>query len=125
MQTITKTPIVIFDLEAVCDAMIDGLKHNGNGGHTYWHQTKPMRYVVGVYSLPPVPMKEAVETMASMVLEASQMCFSCGSWYNPEDDLVYIDRVMGFDSLSDALNCARENNQLAIYDTEDFESIYL
>ena len=52
--------------------------------------------------------------------------WSClGTWFNPKDNLVYIDVSIPFEDKEKALKFASDNNQLAIYDTKNDETIYL
>lgn len=50
---------------------------------------------------------------------------SLGTWYNPKDGLVYIDVSVPFEDKKQAMKFAEDNNQLAIYDVENDETIYL
>ena len=48
-----------------------------------------------------------------------------GTWYNKKNGMVYLDTSIPFDNKKEALKFAQDNNQLAIYDTKNNETIYL
>ena len=52
--------------------------------------------------------------------------WSClGTWFNPKDNQVYIDVSIPFEDKEKALKFASDNNQSAIYDVKNNETIYL
>ena len=96
-----------------------------NGGYTYWQDLVGKRYVVGVYSFEPVTLHYAILMMRSLVMLACPYNHNIGCWLNEDDGMVYIDQVVGFDSLEDAIKCGQLHKQIAIYDTVNNESIQL
>lgn len=94
-----------------------------NGGYTYWQDLVGKRYVVGVYSFAPVTLNYAVLMMRNLVMLACPYNHNIGCWLNDDDGMVYIDRVQGFDTLEEAIECGKKHNQIAIYDTVNNESI--
>ena len=94
-----------------------------NNGYTYWQDLVGSRYVVGIHSLPPVTLNYAILMMRNLVIQACPYNYNIGCWLNEDDGMVYIDRVVGFDHLEDAIECGRKHNQIAIYDTVDELSI--
>ena len=48
-----------------------------------------------------------------------------GTWYNKKNGMVYLDTSIPFDNKKEALKFASDNQQLAIYDTRNNETIYL
>lgn len=52
--------------------------------------------------------------------------YNClGTWYNPDNDNIYLDISIPFRDKEQAIKFAKHNNQLAIYDTENDQTIYL
>ena len=96
-----------------------------NGGYTYWQDLVGKRYVVGVYSFEPVTLHYAILMMRQLVIKACPYNHNIGCWLNEDDGMVYIDQVVGFDSLEDAIKCGQLHKQIAIYDTVNNESIQL
>jgi hypothetical protein len=101
-----------------------------NNGYTYWQDLVGSRYVVGVYSLPPVTLNYAILMMRNLVIQASPWRYNIGCWLNGDngdgdDGMVYIDRVEGFNNLDEAIKCGKMHNQIAIYDTINNVSIVL
>jgi hypothetical protein len=94
-----------------------------NNGYTYWQDLVGSRYVVGIHSLPPVTLNYAILMMRQLVIQACPYNYNIGCWLNEDDGMVYIDRVVGFDRLEDAIECGKLHNQIAIYDTVDELSI--
>lgn len=52
--------------------------------------------------------------------------WSClGTWFNKRDGMVYLDVSIPFEDKEKALKFAQDNNQLAIYNTKNNQTIYL
>jgi hypothetical protein len=96
-----------------------------NNGYTYWQDLVGSRYVVGVYSLPPVTLNYAILMMRNLVIQASPWRYNIGCWLNGDNGMVCIDRVEGFNNLDEAIKCGKMHNQISIYDTINNVSIVL
>lgn len=67
------------------------------------------------------------ETFKADILERykKEVARPIGTWYNKEDGMVYLDVSIPFEDRREALKFASDNQQLAIYDTKNNQSIYL
>ncbi len=51
--------------------------------------------------------------------------YKIGFWLNPMNNLYYLDTVRIFNQVGEALTFAKNNNQIAIYDLTNGETIYV
>lgn len=67
------------------------------------------------------------ETFTADILEKykKDVAKPIGTWYNTEGGMVYLDASIPFEDKEKALKFASDNQQLAIYDTKNDETIYL
>ena len=87
------------------------------------------RYVVSCYSLylgsnPSLDFK-LLESVTNVIDINNGLFDSIGGWLNKETNLYSLDANMHFDNLEFALKFAKINKQLAIFDKETQQTIYL
>lgn len=90
--------------------------------------TKNGRYIVSCYSIykgfnPSIHFNLLSDI--STVVNKTDMFDSIGGWLNPETNEYSLDANMHFWNISFALKFAKANNQVAIFDKENNELIYL
>tara|TARA_R110002050_G_scaffold276089_1_gene421270 strand:- start:47 stop:403 length:357 start_codon:yes stop_codon:yes gene_type:complete len=59
------------------------------------------------------------------ILELDNSYSTIGGWTDPKTNIYYVDYSLSFDSVFDALEVARENKEIAIYDTLENKAITL
>jgi len=87
------------------------------------------RYIVSCYSLylgsnPSLDFK-LLESVTNIIDINNGLFDSVGGWLNKETNLYSLDANMHFDNLEFALKFAKINKQLAIFDKETQQTIYL
>ena len=87
------------------------------------------RYIVSCYSLylggnPSLDFK-LLESVTNIIDINNGLFDSVGCWLNKETNLYYLDANMHFDNLEFSLKFAKINKQLAIFDKETQQTIYL
>ena len=87
------------------------------------------RYIVSCYSLylggnPSLDFK-LLESVTNIIDINNGLFDSVGGWLNKETNLYYLDANMHFDNLEFSLKFAKINKQLAIFDKETQQTIYL
>lgn len=94
-----------------------------NGGFT--PASVKGRYIVATPSNEKtVALKHLTKSLISAYARlANQQGLAIGTWVNKGK--VYLDTIKGFDDLDEALGFARLSNQLAIYDREAGQEIFL
>ena len=94
-----------------------------NGGFT--PDNLKGRYIVATPSNEKtVALKHFTKSLVSAYARlANQQGLAIGTWVNKGK--VYLDTVRGFEDLKEALDFARSSNQLAIFDRETGQEIFL
>ena len=94
-----------------------------NGGFT--PESVEGRYIVATPSNEKtVALKHFTKSLVSAYARLSnQQGLAIGTWVNKGK--VYLDTIKGFEDLKEALDFARVSNQLAIYDREAGQEIFL
>ena len=94
-----------------------------NGGFT--PDNVKGRYIVATPSNELVkPLKHFNKSLIRAYLRlANEQSLTIGTWVN--QGKVYLDTIKGFEDLEEALEFARLSNQLAIYDREAGQEIFL
>ena len=94
-----------------------------NGGFT--PESVKGRYIVATPSNEKtVALKHFTKSLVSAYARlANQQGLAIGTWIN--QGKVYLDTVRGFEDLKEALDFARSSNQLAIFDRETGQEIFL
>ena len=94
-----------------------------NGGFT--PESVKGRYIVATPSNEKtVALKHFTKSLVSAYARlANQQGLAIGTWVNKGK--VYLDTVRGFEDLKEALDFARSSNQLAIFDRETGQEIFL
>ena len=100
-----------------------------NGGATLTSDFKSAAFNSGyMVSLENYEFKTSIEHLSSELLEEYQTIANdnqayIGFWLDNDD--LYVDISINIDNLNDAIKIAQENKQLAIYNCEKGESIYV
>ena len=94
-----------------------------NGGFT--PDTVKGRYIVATPNNETIkPIKHFTKSLVRAYLRlATEQSLTIGTWVN--QGKVYLDSVKGFEDLGEALEFARLSNQLALYDHEAGQEIFL
>ena len=96
-----------------------------NGGFT--PESVQGRYIVATPSNEKaVSLKHFTKSLVSAYTRlAHQQGLAIGTWVHKGKGKVYLDTVKGFEDLEEALIFAKRSNQLAIYDREAGQEIFL
>lgn len=94
-----------------------------NGGFT--SENVKGRYIVATPDNELIkPLKHFTKSLVSAYARlANQQGLAIGTWVNKGK--VYLDTIKGFEDLEEALDFAKLSNQLAIYDREAGQEIFL
>ena len=84
------------------------------------------RYIVGVKNLfTGSNPSTQYETIYKDIMNPEAKFDSVGGWLDKDSMIYFVDYSMQLDNLSDALQLAKENNELAIWDSLDNKEIRL
>lgn len=98
-----------------------------NAKENFTHSiNKSLRYIVGYTNLftGKNPSLQYVNIYDD-ILKLNTKFDAIGGWTDPNTNIYYVDYSKTFEDVFEALNVARQNNQIAIYDTLENKTIKL